>query len=57
MPLRNMFIYSTDFIVIKMLWIIPSLLLAGGASAHTAAFVKGMYCEVRFTIILQTFNY
>lgn len=30
-----------------MLWSLPAtLLLATGASAHTAAFVKGMYCEV-----------
>lgn len=30
-----------------MLWTIPAtFLLATGASAHTAAFVKGMFCDV-----------
>lgn len=30
-----------------MLWSVPvALALASGANAHTAAFVKGMYCEV-----------
>lgn len=41
-----------------MLWTIPTLILAGTASAHTAAFVKGMYCEVSHSarILLLTTN-